>query len=51
VGLFFLFLPAHTASVTWKGPGELTDTNNEETKKQSPEDVARQKNAATNWYP
>ncbi len=44
---FFLVLPAHTASVTWKDPGELSDTNNEETKKQSAEEVARQKNPAT----
>jgi hypothetical protein len=46
---FFLFLPAHTASVTWKGPGELSDINSEDTKKQSAEEVARRKNPATDW--
>jgi len=35
----FPFSPAHAASVTWEGPGELSDTTNEESKKQRREDA------------
>jgi hypothetical protein len=36
---FLPFSPAHAASVTWEGPRELSDTINEETKKQTREDA------------